>query len=124
MYVQQLKYVNNRTIGLLDELLANSPNPPIIVLQADHGLRWRLNKEIPQRNTPEIYKECFSILNAYYLPDCDYSQLYDSISPVNTFRVILNNYFHTEFELLKDESYFSTRTQPYNFINVTAELNQ
>ncbi|MHC5060964.1 MAG: hypothetical protein ACYTFK_07760 [Planctomycetota bacterium] len=124
MYIQQLKYVNKRVIGLVDELLANSVNPPIIVLQADHGIRWGLNRDKPENNTPQIYKECFSILNAYYLPDCDYSQFYDSISPVNTFRVIFNHYFETEFELLKDESYFSTRTQSYNFINVTAELNQ
>ena len=123
-YIQQLKYVNKRVIGLVDELLANSPQRPVIVLQADHGIRWNLNKVEPQKNTPKIYKECFSILNAYYLPDYDYSQLYDSISPVNTFRVILNHYFGTEFELLKDESYFSTRKQSYNFINVTAELNQ
>lgn len=123
-YVQQLKYVNKRVIELVDELLANSVQRPVIVLQADHGIRWRLNKEKPQRNTPRIYKECFSILNAYYLPDCNYSQFYDSISPVNTFRVIFNHYFGTEFELLKDESYFSTRKHSYNFINVTDQLNQ
>jgi hypothetical protein len=83
-----------------------------------------LQEREPERNTPQIYKKAFSILNAYYLPGCDYSQLYDSISPVNTFRVILNHYFGTEFELLKDESFFSTKSQPYNFVNVTSELNK
>jgi len=123
-YIQQLKYVNKRVTEIVDELLANSAQRPIIILQADHGLRWKLNKDEPKKNTPRIYKDCFSILNAYYLPDYDYSQLYDSISPVNTFRVILNHYFGAEFELLKDESYFSTRKQSYNFINVTDRLNQ
>jgi hypothetical protein len=123
MYVEQLKYVNKRVIRLVDELLANSVQPPIIILQADHGVRWNVQEQEPERNTPQIYKKAFSILNAYYLPGCDYSQLYDSISPVNTFRVVLNWYFGAEFELLKDESYFSTKAQPYNFIDVTAELN-
>jgi hypothetical protein len=124
MYVQQLKYVNKRVIEVVDSLLANSPQPPVIVLQADHGIGPWVKIEKLERNTPRIYKEKFSILNAYYLPDCDYSQLYDSISPVNTFRVVLNHYFGAEFELLKDESYFSTKAQPYNFVNLTAELNQ
>jgi hypothetical protein len=123
-YVGQIKYVNKRVIEVVDNLLANSAQRPIIILQADHGMRWRLDRKQPERNTPQIYKECFSILNAYYLPDCDYSQFYDSISPVNTFRVIFNHYFGTEFELLKDGSYFPPQKQHDNFINVTAELNQ
>jgi hypothetical protein len=124
LYVDQVKFVNRRVTEVVDSLLADSAQQPVIVLQADHGVRRMLQGEKPERNTPRIHKEYFSILNVYYLPDCDYLQLYDSISPVNTFRVILNHYFGTEFELLKDESYSSTNTQPYNFINVTAELNQ
>ena len=124
MCVQQIKYVNKRVIKLVDELLANSVQRPVIILQGDHGMPWGLHKEKPEKNTPQIYKECFSILNAYYLPDYDYSQLYDSITPVNTFRVILNHYFGAEFELLKDESYISTRSQPYNFVNVTPKTSQ
>jgi len=124
MYVGQVKYVNKKVIEFVDDLLANSAQQPIIILQADHGVRWRLDEQQPERNTQEVYKEAFSILNAYYLPGCDYSQLYDSISPVNTFRVVFNHYFGTEFELLKDESYFSTRARPYDFINVTEEFNR
>ncbi|MHC4216437.1 MAG: hypothetical protein ACYSWP_24055 [Planctomycetota bacterium] len=124
MYIAQLKYVNKRVIELIDELLTNSVQPPIIILQGDHGIGWRMDNERPEKNTPQIYKEVYSILNAYYLPDCDYSQLYDTISPVNTFRVVFNHYFGAKFELLKDESYISTKSQKYDFTNVTPELNQ
>jgi len=124
LYVGQVKYVNKRVIEFVDDLLEKSVQQPIIILQADHGVRWRLDEQQPERDTPEIYKESFSILNACYLPGCDYSQLHDAISPVNTFRVVLNHYFGTEFELLKDESYFSTRARPYDFVNVTEEPNR
>jgi hypothetical protein len=123
MYVEQLKYVNKRVIRLVDELLANSVQPPIIILQADHGTRWLLDWEYSEKNDSEIHKKAFSILNAYYLPDCDYSQLYDSISPVNTFRVVFNHYFETDYEILEDKSYFSGQ-QHYNFIDVTEEVNK
>ncbi|HEX6428036.1 MAG TPA: hypothetical protein VF008_10140, partial [Niastella sp.] len=43
-------------------------------------------------------------LNTYYFSDKDYSMIYDSISPVNTFRVVLNKYFNTKLPLLKDST--------------------
>jgi hypothetical protein len=43
-------------------------------------------------------------LNTYYFSDGNYSTLYDSISPVNSFRVILNKYFKTGLPLLKDST--------------------
>ncbi|MDQ3277751.1 MAG: hypothetical protein M3Q06_05465, partial [Bacteroidota bacterium] len=48
----------------------------------------------------------FRNLNAYYFSDKDYGMLYDSISPVNTFRVVLNKYFSQSFPLLKDSSFY------------------
>jgi hypothetical protein len=63
------------------------------------------------------------ILNAYYLPDFDHEQLYDEITPVNTFRVVFNQYFGTEYGLLRDQGYFSTMRRPYKFINVTDRIN-
>ena len=47
------------------------------------------------------------ILNAYLFPDADYSSLYPTITPANTFRVISNRFFKTEFELVEDTTYFS-----------------
>jgi len=44
--------------------------------------------------------------------------LYDSISPVNTFRVVLSQYFDTTMALLPDRSYFSFLERPYRFYDV------
>lgn len=60
-----------------------------------------------------------AIFNAYYYPSQDYSRLYPEITPVNTFRVILNQFLGASYEVLEDRSYFVNPEQPYSFINVT-----
>ena len=45
------------------------------------------------------------ILNAYYFPDGGYKVLYDSISPVNNFRILFKHYFGVDFNLLDDISF-------------------
>jgi hypothetical protein len=91
---------------VVDQLLATSKTPPIIVIQGDHGgTYW---KRPDQR---------MKILNAYYLPGAG-NVLYPSISPVNTFRIIFNTYFGQEFPLLPDVSRYSPPSPPsqqYNF---------
>jgi hypothetical protein len=117
-YTGQLTYINSRVEVVLDELLAQSSRPAIVILQSDHGPGSRLDWDDPQ-NT--YFKERMSILNAYLLPGGETAGLYDEITPVNTFRLIFNHYFGTDLELLEDRSYFSTWEQPYRFIDVTDE---
>ncbi len=38
----------------------------------------------------------------YYFPDQDYLRLYSTITPVNTIRVVLNQFFHQNYPLLPD----------------------
>ena len=46
-----------------------------------------------------------AILNAYYVDPEMQEKLYGSITPVNSFRLILNQYFDTSYLLLDDISY-------------------
>jgi hypothetical protein len=69
----------------------------VIILEGDHGYRFYEKKD--------RLKE-FRNLNAYYFSDRDYRSLSDSISPVNTFRVVLNKYFCNSLPLLKDSSIY------------------
>jgi hypothetical protein len=48
--------------------------------------------------------------------------IYDSISPVNSFRVVLNKYFGASYPLLEDIAYYSIYQDPYNF-HVVADDN-
>ena len=120
-YLAQVEFASAQALTLVDALLARPGQPPIIVLQSDHGPASVGGWEQPNQN---LIRERMSILNAYYLPNTGAALLYPSISPVNTFRVILNQYFGFESDLLDDESYFSTYEEPYEFTDVTDILRE
>lgn len=119
-YISQLKELNRLVIKMLDDVLSRSMKRPIIILQSDHGPGALLSWEFPN---PNIYEERLSILNAYNFPINADSELYQSITPVNSFRIIFNNYFNFGFDLLVDRSYFSKWSSPYEFIEVDSILN-
>jgi len=128
-YLDQLIYVNSMIETLVEEILSGSKVPPIIIIQGDHGARSTLGNPRGDREDPanigwlyptaEMLRESTPILNAYYLPDAGSNLLYDSISPVNTFRLIFNIYFDKDYELLEDKCYYSPYWQPYDFYDVT-----
>jgi putative component of toxin-antitoxin plasmid stabilization module len=121
-YRDQIAYITTRLRQMVDRILSRyGDNPPIIILQGDHGPGSRLYWQNVKKTD---IKECFSILNAVYLPDQDYSSLYSHITPVNTFRVLFNQYFDGNFELLPDRSFFSAWTRPYLNFEVTENLRK
>jgi hypothetical protein len=125
-YAGQVMFLDRQVEETVNRILADSPLSPVIILQADHGPESNLDWSNPQ---PGALAERFAILNAIHLPETsdrpDFgaasgkrladSVLYDSISPVNTFRVVLNQLFGDELSLLPDRSYFSTITSSYVF---------
>jgi len=115
-YVDQLFCVNKMVVALVDEILAESKVPPIIILQADHGPESTTVEWDPP--TEAFLRERMGIFNAYHLPGDGRSQLYASITPVNTFRLIFDFYFGTNLGLLEDKGYFSDYWHPYEFIQV------
>ena len=97
-YVDQVKFVNREILNVIDALIENSDVPPVIIIQGDHG---------PLPDLTEEPSERLPILNAYYLPGVQTdTMLYPSISPVNSFRIVLNSYFGQELPLLEDLSHF------------------
>ena len=125
LYEDQLTATNNMIMNLIDELLSHSEVPPIIILQSDEGsrpARYLINpSEFNWDEATEAeWREKYGILNAYYLPDVDNDVLYPSITPVNSFRLIFNLYFNTDFEFLPDKSYFAdVYRSPLDFTDVT-----
>jgi hypothetical protein len=102
-YSDQVKFINRAILPKLEKLIEESSSPPVIILQGDHG-SW-----IPSDHSTQL-----KILNAYYLPNGS-EPLYPSISPVNSFRVVFNEYFGASFPLLEDKSYHSTRFKMFEF---------
>jgi hypothetical protein len=101
-YINQLIYLNGRLEQIFQDILETAETPPIIVLQADHG-----NLDVDGERT--------AILNAYFLPEAEGHKPYPQISPVNTFRLILDNYFGGDYGLLTDQSFYSTYEVPFDF---------
>jgi hypothetical protein len=109
-YDGQVSYLNMRTLEAVDTILYKSENPPIIIIQGDHG-------------SPRIPGWNMAILNAYYFPDEQgRAMLYPSISPVNTFRVIINAYLGGSLDLLPDKACNSSEENPYECL-VLADPN-
>jgi hypothetical protein len=101
-YIGQHEYATKQAKILVQKLLANADpnNPPVIILQSDHGAR-NLKLDIPgsvQLNDyPEPYM--YYILDALYLPGYDYSTLKDPLQPIETFPMILNHYLGTNLSV-------------------------
>jgi hypothetical protein len=117
-YAMQVQFVNKKLEQAIDSILAKSPTPPVIIIQGDHGPGSHLNWNSPE-NT--CLWERTSILNAYYLPGDAKSMLYPSISPVNSFRVVLDAYFGAELPLLPDRTYFTSHRLERQSIDITAD---
>jgi hypothetical protein len=116
MYIDQLHYSDEIILEAVDTILAESKTPPIIIIQGDHGpVSYFGEDEIEKSNMREQH----SILNAYYFPQQSYDLLYPSISPVNSFRVVLNTFFDGQYEMLPDKNYFIPHARPYDFVEVT-----
>jgi hypothetical protein len=114
-YRNQVEYINQRVMITIDHILRNSQAPPVILLQADHGPGAYLYWESAEKS---CLWERMSILNAYYLPRYEGDGLYDQITPVNTFRMIFDEYFGTNYGFLDDKIYFSSRSHPYQFTEI------
>lgn len=92
-YVDQVIYADQRYLTIIKDILAQSKTPPIIILQGDHAYGWE-RKGI----------NAFKIINAYYLPGNGKDFIYPSITPVNTFRILLTHYFGQNFPVIPDQS--------------------
>jgi hypothetical protein len=102
-YANAVSFIDKAMLQVVDQILANSKTPPIIIIQGDHGA-FRYSQPV-QRMT---------ILNAYYLPGAEKS-LYASVTPVNTFRIIFDSYFNQNYPLLEDVSRYSDPDSRWTF---------
>ena len=118
-FFAELEYINEKVIELIKDLIANSPQPPIIILQGDHGTTlgrvWTDNNDLRH----------FQILNAFLLPGQKPETLTKNISPVNSFRVILNHYFDGNYKLIETKHFDIPRgyKAPFDQIDVTKDYS-
>ena len=124
-YLNQLIFVSKKLQELVDAILSRSEVSPIIILQADHGPAstfYRPDSGGWDHPTETNLRERMRIFNAYHLPAGGDDLLYDTITPVNTFRLIFDFYFGADCGLLDDRSYYSPEEYLYDFVDVTDEI--
>jgi hypothetical protein len=131
-YIDQLRYTNAVIERIVTELQAAPGPAPIIVLQSDEGphppaediATEPLKMDWAGASDLELGRK-LRILNAYSLPGDPAMRPYPGITPVNTFRVILNAYFGAHLRLLPDRTYvFADFDHPYNFVDVTDRVKE
>jgi hypothetical protein len=102
-YPNQIQYLNKRLVPIVKNIIEQSEVPPIIILQSDHG------------RDPEVRLANFI---AIYFPGEGAASLYPTLTPINIFRLMFNNYFGQKLPLLPDTSYDSFYDKPYEFTEV------
>lgn len=118
-YKNQVTYLQEEILTMVDRIQQNSTEPYILILQGDHGPGSETNQD--KRGVSNA-TERHGILNAVYFFDQDYDRLYSKISPVNTFRVIFSQYLGIEEPLLNDLHYASTYGDSFNYESVDNQL--
>jgi hypothetical protein len=130
-YLGQVIFANQKIEEIMNTLIAKSKTPPVIILQSDEGPfppGWLTDEESGddwQRQSLEHLKIKTAILNAYYLPGVDTNKLlYPTITPVNSFRIVFNQYFGVSYDLLPDQLFIPAPGSLYKFIDVTGKLRK
>lgn len=95
-YTNGVAFVSHRMQEIARTLVGQSKTPPVIIIQGDTGVE-RDNR--------------MQILDAYYAPLAQ-DDLYPTITPVNSFRTIFNDYLGTGYDRLPDFSYPQDDTRP------------
>mgnify|MGYP003956227849 FL=1 len=114
-YLNQLTYLTKILKETIKNLQENSDRQPIIIVQSDTG------PSIDFVDTTDDIRQAgrMSILNAYYFPNEKYDLLSDDITPVNSFRIVFDSHFQTNYDLVEDRVFFSTYEKPYTLIEIT-----
>ena len=98
-YFGQVLFARKVIKELVDYIQLNNKKNTIIIVAGDHGFK-----------STEAMKSgyIFNNMMALYFPDKDYSMLYDSVSLVNIFRIVLNKHFAAGLPLHRDSSIIVT----------------
>lgn len=105
-FTAAVTYINKRMLEIIPKLIQASKTPPIIILAGDHGTG----------GSTTVTKN----LEAFFVPGSQ-SIFYETITPVNIFRVVFDTYFNGSFGLLPDRSYFSPAGKYFNFQEIPNE---
>ena len=108
-YLNQLIYLTKILKDVIKNLQENSENQPIIIVQSDTGPSTKFGETMNEMHQVDR----MSIFNAYYFPNGKYDLLSDDVTPVNSFRIVFDSHFETNYGLVDDRVFYSTYEKPY-----------
>ena len=121
-YVDQVIYLNQEVTRAIDAIRAKSTVPPIIIVQSDHGPGYNSSKA--GSDLLEVWvQERVPILNAYLVPDSMRSSLYPTITPVNTFRLLLSQCFGFDYAPQPDRNFMIHQAIWPNILEITHNVH-
>lgn len=114
-YFAEFGFTNSKFLQIIDTILEGSPHQPIILFQADHGSTYGDVWTDDGRLTH------FDIYSAVYLPDSFSISYPQPFTTVNTFPLIFNEIFETDYPLQDDLLFDIPRgyKTPFEQVNVT-----
>lgn len=121
-YTDELIAMNAVVTRMVDRIVAQSATKPIIIVQADHGPAFFACAPLAPDNDAEWVQERLPILNAYLVPEQVRSKLYPTISPVNSFRLLLSECFGAALPLLPDRLYMTHYRAAWMVRDVTEQV--
>ena len=114
-YINQLIYATNQVSIVIKNIVKNDPNA-IIIVQGDTGTSTGIY-DMSKRNMKDVY-QTHSILYAVRIPDVNN---FENAIPVNTYRIIFNNYFNMNYEYLEQHIYTD---QNGVWVDITEKLRE
>jgi hypothetical protein len=119
-YVEQANCLNDIVLATVTSLIRDSPVPPVILLQGDHGTNTLRFSESPTAAQIPMVKarERFGAFGAYYLPGGGDREFGDSVTLVNVMGNVLRYYLAADLPREPDNMYLSLEGSPFNFYKV------
>ena len=113
-YLEQLLWVNQAVLRTVRAIQSASAEPPLILLQSDHGPQ--LNRGLDTAERRRIRLANFA---AYYLPGAPPDLIPSGDSPVNLFRRVLSFYLDADTPSLENRHFYSTFRRQLDLEDVT-----
>ena len=114
-WLGELEFVNSKFLQMVDTILENSENQPVIIFQADHGSIYG------DPRTDDNRAIHFDSYAAYYLPNSFSMELPQPFTLINSFLLIMNAIFETDYQLRQDRLFEVAigYDNPFDLENVT-----
>jgi uncharacterized membrane protein len=118
-YLEQLQATNKFLNETLDEIIANEDRNTVIVVQSDEGPHVFTDRKVNWKEASDRQKrKRLGVINAIYAPGMNESKFYPRMTPVNTFRIIFNEYFGSNLSLQEDKVYLKERKKRHDLLEV------